>query len=177
HDRKLSGSPDLVFPRFKAVVVVHGCFWHVHGCKYSTAPATRQEFWAEKFAANRARDERNVNLLTGSGQRYRYRAGSSSSSSSTGTCSSRHGAGKEPAYPTRSSHASRALGGIDVIRERSQPGTPRRTWPSTSASGWRDRSNRSSSSSSDFVERCFDDIADLLHQLPFGEQSIAQRPV
>lgn len=69
HDKKLSGSPDLVFPRFKAVVFVHGCFWHVHGCKYSTAPATRQEFWAEKFAANRARDERNVNLLLGDGWR------------------------------------------------------------------------------------------------------------
>lgn len=69
HDKKLSGSPDLVFPRFKAVVFVHGCFWHVHGCKYSTEPATRQEFWAEKFAANRARDERNVNLLLGDGWR------------------------------------------------------------------------------------------------------------
>jgi DNA mismatch endonuclease (patch repair protein) len=69
HDRKLPGSPDLVFPRFNAVVFVHGCFWHVHGCKYSTAPTTRKEFWAEKFSANRARDERNVNLLLADGWR------------------------------------------------------------------------------------------------------------
>ncbi|BCO30128.1 very short patch repair endonuclease [Thiohalobacter sp. COW1] len=69
HDRKLPGSPDLVFPRFKAVVFVHGCFWHVHGCKYSTTPASRKEFWAEKFAANKARDQRNVTLLLADGWR------------------------------------------------------------------------------------------------------------
>lgn len=69
HDRKLPGSPDLVFPRFRSVVFVHGCFWHAHGCKYSTTPSARLEFWAEKFAANKARDERNVNLLLASGWR------------------------------------------------------------------------------------------------------------
>ncbi len=69
HVRKLPGSPDLVFPRFKSVVFVHGCFWHVHGCKYSTTPSARREFWTEKFAANKARDERNVNLLLADGWR------------------------------------------------------------------------------------------------------------
>lgn len=58
HDRKLPGSPDLVFPKYGAVVFVHGCFWHDHGCKYSTKPATRKAFWDEKFAANRERDKR-----------------------------------------------------------------------------------------------------------------------
>ena len=63
HDRALPGSPDLVFPRFHAVVFVHGCYWHSHGCYRSTVPKSRHEFWAEKFHANRSRDERNANLL------------------------------------------------------------------------------------------------------------------
>jgi DNA mismatch endonuclease (patch repair protein) len=58
HDRVLPGSPDLVFPRFKAVVFVHGCYWHSHGCYRSTVPKTRKEFWTSKFAANKARDTR-----------------------------------------------------------------------------------------------------------------------
>ncbi|MBR0730371.1 DNA mismatch endonuclease Vsr [Bradyrhizobium japonicum] len=59
HDRALPGSPDLVFPRFAAVVFVHGCYWHSHGCYRSTVPSTRKAFWTAKFAANRARDARN----------------------------------------------------------------------------------------------------------------------
>jgi DNA mismatch endonuclease (patch repair protein) len=59
HDRSLAGSPDLVFPRFHAVVFVHGCYWHSHGCYRSTVPKSRREFWTKKFDANRARDERN----------------------------------------------------------------------------------------------------------------------
>lgn len=59
HDRKLPGKPDLVFPRYRAAVFVHGCFWHRHeGCRYATMPATRPEFWAAKFEANVARDRR-----------------------------------------------------------------------------------------------------------------------
>lgn len=59
HDRKLPGKPDLVFPRHRAAVFVHGCFWHRHeGCRYATMPATRPEFWAAKFEANVARDRR-----------------------------------------------------------------------------------------------------------------------
>ena len=58
HARNLPGRPDLVFPRYKAVVFVHGCFWHRHGdCRYTTIPATRPEFWLEKFSANVARHE------------------------------------------------------------------------------------------------------------------------
>jgi DNA mismatch endonuclease, patch repair protein len=58
HDRRLAGSPDLVFSRFKAVVFVHGCYWHSHGCYRSTVPKTRRDFWTDKFAANRQRDAR-----------------------------------------------------------------------------------------------------------------------
>jgi DNA mismatch endonuclease, patch repair protein len=58
HDRSLPGSPDLVFPRFKAVVFVHGCYWHSHGCYRSTVPKTRNAFWTSKFTANKVRDTR-----------------------------------------------------------------------------------------------------------------------
>lgn len=57
HARNVQGRPDLVFPRYRAVVFVHGCFWHRHeGCRYTTSPSTRPEFWLEKFEANVARD-------------------------------------------------------------------------------------------------------------------------
>jgi DNA mismatch endonuclease (patch repair protein) len=69
HDRRLPGSPDLVFPRFRAAVFVNGCYWHSHGCYRSTVPKSAQEFWNEKFRANRARDERNVSLLREAGWR------------------------------------------------------------------------------------------------------------
>ncbi len=64
HARGIPGRPDLVFPRYKAVVFVHGCFWHRHhGCRYATTPSTRPEFWATKFAANVERDKRKTNEL------------------------------------------------------------------------------------------------------------------
>lgn len=69
HDRKLPGSPDLVFPRYKAVIFVHGCFWHRHGCKASTRPETRQQFWIDKFKANARRDQKNNEALLADGWR------------------------------------------------------------------------------------------------------------
>lgn len=64
HVRKLPGSPDLVFPRYRAVVFVHGCFWHRHeGCRYTTTPKTNNEFWRLKFESNVDRDRRNVEEL------------------------------------------------------------------------------------------------------------------
>jgi DNA mismatch endonuclease, patch repair protein len=64
HDRKLPGRPDIVLPRWKAVVFVHGCFWHRHeGCRYATVPATRPEFWNTKFRENVFRDQRNLASL------------------------------------------------------------------------------------------------------------------
>jgi DNA mismatch endonuclease (patch repair protein) len=59
HRKDLPGSPDLVFPRLRKVVFVHGCFWHRHDkCSRTTIPKTRVEFWNSKFAANVQRDIR-----------------------------------------------------------------------------------------------------------------------
>ena len=64
HRRDLPGSPDLVFPGQKAVIMVHGCFWHRHpGCKRASRPKTRVRFWEEKFEGNVARDRRNAEAL------------------------------------------------------------------------------------------------------------------
>lgn len=57
HSGNVHGRPDLILPKHRAVVFVHGCFWHRHeGCRYVTVPATRPEFWRAKFDANAARD-------------------------------------------------------------------------------------------------------------------------
>lgn len=69
HYKSLPGSPDIVFPKYRAVIFVHGCFWHVHGCKYSMLPGTRREFWREKFEANKKRDSKNYDALTQRGWR------------------------------------------------------------------------------------------------------------
>jgi len=69
HDKKLPGSPDLVFPRFRAVLFVHGCFWHSHGCKGSTVAQERRAFWEKKFKYNLARDAKNITDLTSLGWR------------------------------------------------------------------------------------------------------------
>lgn len=62
HSRRLPGRPDVVLPRHKAAVFVHGCFWHRHpGCPYATTPSTREAFWSSKFEANVARDARTAN--------------------------------------------------------------------------------------------------------------------
>ena len=54
---KLPGKPDLVFPKYQAVVFVHGCFWHRHeGCRFATTPASNAAFWQEKFTSNMHRD-------------------------------------------------------------------------------------------------------------------------
>jgi len=57
HSKSVPGRPDLVFPKHHAIVFVHGCFWHRHeGCRYTTTPSTRPEFWQAKFDANVIRD-------------------------------------------------------------------------------------------------------------------------
>ena len=55
HRPDLPGCPDLVFPKYRAVIFVHGCFWHRHGCKYTSTPSTRRDFWEKKFLANMER--------------------------------------------------------------------------------------------------------------------------
>ncbi|WP_244559705.1 MULTISPECIES: very short patch repair endonuclease [unclassified Azospirillum] len=69
HRRDLPGCPDLVFPQYRAVVFVHGCFWHGHDCPLFKPPATRQEFWAAKIAGNCARDKQSIIALLSAGWR------------------------------------------------------------------------------------------------------------
>lgn len=71
HRRDLPGTPDIVFPKWKAVVFVHGCFWHDHGCKYSRLPKTRPEYWQEKREGNQLRDAKCINRLRRNGWRVR----------------------------------------------------------------------------------------------------------
>lgn len=69
-NRVLPSRPDIVLPRWKTVVLVHGCFWHRHrNCRLTTTPQTRVDFWLEKFAANVARDRRQRSLLRRAGWR------------------------------------------------------------------------------------------------------------
>ena len=61
HAPNLPGRPDIVLPKYHAVIFVNGCFWHRHaGCRFATVPKTRPEFWQAKFAANILRDTRNA---------------------------------------------------------------------------------------------------------------------
>lgn len=70
HHKGLPGRPDLVFPKYRAAVFVHGCFWHRHpGCPKATTPATREDYWQSKFAVNTARDRRNIDQLQSAGWR------------------------------------------------------------------------------------------------------------
>ena len=70
HGRKLPGNPDLVLPKHQTVVFVHGCFWHRHkDCRRATMPASRVEFWKDKFDKNVARDRKNLALLKETGWR------------------------------------------------------------------------------------------------------------
>lgn len=64
HVRDLPGCPDLVFPRLRKIVLVHGCFWHPHGdCRYSHIPKSNLDYWLPKLERNRARDKRNIAAL------------------------------------------------------------------------------------------------------------------
>ena len=69
HRKDLPGRPDLVFPRYRAVIQVHGCFWHGHDCPMFKWPATRAEFWKEKIVGNRRRDRASLGALHESGWR------------------------------------------------------------------------------------------------------------
>lgn len=53
----ITGKPDIVFPKIRIVIFINGCFWHFHGCKLSTIPKTRTEFWVKKLTATRERDK------------------------------------------------------------------------------------------------------------------------
>ena len=64
HSRELPGRPDIVLPKYRTVIFVHGCFWHRHaGCRRATTPKTNQAFWHSKFEANLARDLKTTQAL------------------------------------------------------------------------------------------------------------------
>ena len=68
HGKDLPGSPDIVLPKYKTVIFVHGCFWHRHeNCKYATTPKTREEFWESKFKENVIRDKSHQKKLSAIG--------------------------------------------------------------------------------------------------------------
>ncbi len=69
HCRELPGKPDLVFPKYRAVIFVHGCFWHGHECALFKWPKTREDFWKEKIEQNRIRDLAVIDELARQGWR------------------------------------------------------------------------------------------------------------
>jgi DNA mismatch endonuclease, patch repair protein len=69
HRRDLPGRPDLIFPSRRAVIFVHGCFWHGHDCPMCRLPATRADFWQAKIEGNRVRDQNAVRALAAIGWR------------------------------------------------------------------------------------------------------------
>lgn len=69
HPRSLPGRPDLVFPRYRIAVFVHGCFWHGHNCRAGRLPSSNQAYWTEKIAANQVRDARKIAELRALGWR------------------------------------------------------------------------------------------------------------
>lgn len=70
YSNRLPGKPDLVFKKWKTVIFVNGCFWHRHpGCRKTSNPSTRPEFWQKKFADNVRRDEANYRALMDAGWR------------------------------------------------------------------------------------------------------------
>jgi DNA mismatch endonuclease (patch repair protein) len=68
HDKKLPGKPDLVFPKYKKVIFVNGCFWHGHeNCKYFIVPKTRTDWWLDKINKNKEKDLENIKKLENEG--------------------------------------------------------------------------------------------------------------
>ncbi len=64
HDKSLPGKPDIVLPKYRTVIFVHGCFWHGHkNCKYFVVPKTRTKWWTDKINRNKANDEKVVKSL------------------------------------------------------------------------------------------------------------------
>ena len=64
HDKTLAGKPDIVLPKYKTVIFIHGCFWHGHAnCKYYVVPKTTTEWWLNKINKNSANDAKAINIL------------------------------------------------------------------------------------------------------------------
>jgi DNA mismatch endonuclease, patch repair protein len=69
HAPKLPGKPDIVLPKYKAVILVNGCFWHGHGCSIFKWPSSRPDFWRKKIEANRKHDAESLGALKAQGWR------------------------------------------------------------------------------------------------------------
>lgn len=69
HDKKLPGKPDMVFPKYKAVIFVNGCFWHGHNCHLFKWPSSREEFWRNKITRTQEKDKENIEKLLQGGWR------------------------------------------------------------------------------------------------------------
>lgn len=70
NDNRLPGKPDMVFPKYRAIVFVHGCFWHGHeDCRKAKSPETAKEFWIEKITRNKERDRKASEQLKSAGWR------------------------------------------------------------------------------------------------------------
>ena len=69
HRKDLPGKPDLVLPKYRAVIQVHGCYWHFHGCDLSKIPDTNSDWWHAKLVATQERDQRNLRALAEKGWR------------------------------------------------------------------------------------------------------------
>lgn len=64
HDKRLPGKPDIVLPKYKTAIFVHGCFWHGHNnCKYFVIPKTRTDWWLQKISQNKITDKKNTKAL------------------------------------------------------------------------------------------------------------------
>ncbi|MBO9633500.1 MAG: DNA mismatch endonuclease Vsr [Chitinophagaceae bacterium] len=68
NDKSLPGKPDLVLPRYKTIIFIHGCFWHGHeSCRYFVVPKTRTEWWMNKIENNRRNDEKSATICLDAG--------------------------------------------------------------------------------------------------------------
>jgi len=67
HRKDLPGRPDIVLPKRRKIILVHGCFWHGHTCRRGAKPKSNQDFWAQKILSNQERDRRTLAALTDAG--------------------------------------------------------------------------------------------------------------
>lgn len=68
HDKTLPGKPDIVFPKYRKIIFIHGCFWHGHeGCKYFVVPKTRTKWWLNKIGRNKENDAKSLKRLKDEG--------------------------------------------------------------------------------------------------------------
>lgn len=67
HRKDLPGKPDLVLPKYNAVILINGCFWHGHNCSLFKIPSSNQDFWLKKITSNKERDEKQISQLVALG--------------------------------------------------------------------------------------------------------------